>query len=738
VFVQGLAAAGETLSADTSLLEGDGEISYTWRRGKSIFAGTLPIEGAEAATYTLTEADNGAYIHVAVRRAGWDGVVRSDAIGAVGDPPITGTVHLRGDVESGYALTADTSALEGGAEHTFIWKRGTAASAIFTPVEGAHSSVYLLSDADKGKYLTVSVNCAGFSGWITSAPSSKVPGEPMPEPLADSLHIHAESTLLAGAAYIRGHPATGGTLQVNIDSVNGSGAPAYTWTRATSPAETGTPIPGAAGDSYTVREGDSGMYIAAEVTRDDKDGFITTPPVWIHRPSGADQEVLLEGQPLVYKTLRANTSAAAGSRFRYVWKRGDTPDAAGTAIPGATNSSYRLTPEDWGMYITVTVNAPELAGQLSSPPAGKVADVLDIWTTAGSTVFGRRAIHDIIYGAGTSGPRFVAGGDQGAIAWSTDGVVWNAAGDSTFGTSAVLKFGFGKTPDGKPLFVAGGWDGKMAVSTDGVAWKAVESTLDDWITAIAFGEIGGKTMFIAAQYNGAMASSPDGLTWTSMSGLNGQLRNSTGIIDACLVYGYPKGGGAFIAGGTDYRAGIWRLGAGGGEWRRVYTGLYGDKSWQNYFEHTIVTAAWGEINGEGVFVAAGYDNVKDTSHPYYYDTWGKQRKPFMVSSKDGITWKQASTEIFVDTQDDMSHSDVCSTAYGKVAGAGRFINVDYYGGRMAYSQDAAIWRPVAAPGIPAGENSIRAVTYGSPAAGIDIFVAVGAHGKIAYTKFLAD
>jgi hypothetical protein len=575
-------------------------------------------------------------------------------------------------------------------------------------------------------------------GELLAAPSRPDGGAPPPESAPDGGHIQTEFPYLAGAAYIVGQPAAGHTLQVNIDSLNGSGTPAYVWTRAAFSGDFGTPVPGASGDRYTVREGDCGMYIAAEVTRDDKDGTIATPPVWIRLPSGTPREVLLDGQALVYKTLRANTNGIAGGKFSYVWKRGSAPDAVNTAIPGATGSSYRLTPEDWGMYITVTVSSPELAGSRTSQPAGKVADVMDIWTAGGGGVFGGRAIHDVIYGAGTAGARFVAGGVQGTIAWSADGVTWSAVSDSTFGTSAILKFGFGKTPEGKPLFVAGGWDGKMAVSGDGAVWKAVESTLDDWITAIAFGELDGKNLFIAAQYNGAMASSPDGITWTSISGLNGQLRNSTGIIDACLVYGNPKGGGAFIAGGTDYRAGIWRLGAGDSEWSRVYTGLYGDKSWQNYFEHTIVTAAWGEINGEGLFVAAGYDNIKDVSHPYYYDAWGERRKPFMLSSKDGITWKQASTEIFADTLDRMSYSDVCSTAYGKVAGAGRFVNVDYYGGRMAYSLDAAAWRPVAATGIPAGDNVIRAVAYGSPAAGVDVFVAAGANGKISTTKFVSE
>jgi hypothetical protein len=71
---------GDTLTADTSSLNGIGTISYQWQRDFS------NISGATSSTYTVTAADGGHFIGVQVSRAGYIGTVSSSNTASVGVP----------------------------------------------------------------------------------------------------------------------------------------------------------------------------------------------------------------------------------------------------------------------------------------------------------------------------------------------------------------------------------------------------------------------------------------------------------------------------------------------------------------------------------------------------------------------------------------------------------------------------------------------------------------------------
>ena len=68
-------------------------------------------------------------------------------------------------------------------------------------------------------------------------------------------------------------------------------------------------------------------------------------------------------------------------------------------------------------------------------------------------------IYSIYYGNG----KYVVGGTNGKMAYSTDGITWTAVADSTFGSSYIESICYG---NGK--FVAGGYDGKMAYCQVGI------------------------------------------------------------------------------------------------------------------------------------------------------------------------------------------------------------------------------------------------------------------------------
>ena len=90
-----------------------------------------------------------------------------------------------------------------------------------------------------------------------------------------------------------------------------------------------------------------------------------------------------------------------------------------------------------------------------------------VWYKSGTTKnpFGSSKIQSLCYGNG----KYVAGDQNGKMAYSTDGINWTAVADSTFsyGVSSLC-YGNGK-------YVAGGNGGKMAYFTDGINWTAVSN-----------------------------------------------------------------------------------------------------------------------------------------------------------------------------------------------------------------------------------------------------------------------
>jgi uncharacterized protein YjdB len=83
VSISGQAEVGAPLTANTTRLEGEGAITYQWKRGDSAEAAGTSIEDATSATYTLVDADLGKYITVTVNRAGHSGSLTSSATAQV-------------------------------------------------------------------------------------------------------------------------------------------------------------------------------------------------------------------------------------------------------------------------------------------------------------------------------------------------------------------------------------------------------------------------------------------------------------------------------------------------------------------------------------------------------------------------------------------------------------------------------------------------------------------------------
>jgi hypothetical protein len=79
VNITGNFTVGETLTADTAALEGDGPILYQWIQGES-----TPIERATAASYVPVVGDANRTIKVQVRRIGYSGTIESEPTEPIG------------------------------------------------------------------------------------------------------------------------------------------------------------------------------------------------------------------------------------------------------------------------------------------------------------------------------------------------------------------------------------------------------------------------------------------------------------------------------------------------------------------------------------------------------------------------------------------------------------------------------------------------------------------------------
>ncbi len=317
VTITGTATQGETLTADTSTIsDPDGPSSltftYQWKRGGSA------ISSATGRTYTLTQADVGAKITVTVTWTDARGTSESLTstatanVANVNDSP-TGAVTITGTATQGETLTADTSTIsdpDGPSSPTFSyqWKHGGSA------ISSATSGTYILTQADVGKAITVTVSWTdahGASESLTSAATSNV------------ANVNDPPT---GAVTLTGTVTQGETLTAVTSTIVDPDGPdrltfTYQWTRG------GNPISGATQATYTLTQADVGAKITVTVTWTDSGSTVET----------LTSDAVQVGSPLPF--------FGSASIEEYNWTVGEAVDVR---LPAATGGdgpiTYRLSP----------------------------------------------------------------------------------------------------------------------------------------------------------------------------------------------------------------------------------------------------------------------------------------------------------------------------------------------------------------------------------------------------------
>jgi len=352
--------------------------------------------------------------------------------------------------------------------------------------------------------------------------------------IAETAPTNATAPVVSGTATI------GQTLSTTNGTWNSISTPtyAYQWQR------NGVDISGATSSTYTLVEADYNNPIRCEVTATNTAGNASAnsnatanvaevAPVNTVLPAITGTEN--EGQTL---TCSSGTwTSASTETYAYQWER------AGTAISGATSSTYTLVTADVGNTLTCVVTATNTAGStdaesaatgtIAAPPSGPSAVVVTAtgtttgWGTRGieatTTMTGAGQFDFYITSAGATSNEFLC---VGVI----EGTVSNNKDYTTYDYSVIqlgsgsLRMYEGATWIGSTTFGVG-LNKKLSIKRDGsnnvdllvddVFWASYPSASGggDW-TAVATAFDGGPE-FDKAAYNGGTL-----LSWTNATSMS--------------------------------------------------------------------------------------------------------------------------------------------------------------------------------------------------------------------------
>ena len=412
--------------------------TYQWQKGG------VNITGATTATYTLATtslADAATYTCVATNSIGT--ATSNGAVLTIQVPPAITTQPVGTSVTAG-ASVSFTVVATGTPAPTYQWQKNN------VNISGATSATYTIASttlADAGAYTVVVTNPAGT---VTSA--------------AAALTVNAPPVITAQPA--NQSVVVGQTATFSV-TATGNPAPTYQWQKG------GVNIAGATGSTYTTPVtviGDSGSTFDVVVTN--SLGTVTS--------TAATLTVNLAPVTPTITTQPVSQTVAAGASVTFSVVATGTPTPTyqwfknGTAITGATNSSYTIAsvvPTDAATY---AVSATNSQGTITS--SGAVLTVLyaPVITTqpASQTVSQGTNVTFSVVANGNPAPtyqwQFNGGNIAGATlstytinsvgsgnAGSYDVVVTNSQGSVT-STAATLTVNLNYSISGQVVTVNGG------------------------------------------------------------------------------------------------------------------------------------------------------------------------------------------------------------------------------------------------------------------------------------------
>ena len=224
VTLQGVVQQNSQLTASHTLddVDGLGTINYQWLRNGHA------IDGASTDAYTLTQADVGS--NISVKASYIDGFGTSESVTSpittnvanINDAP-TGEITISGVAQQGCTLTASHTLadLDGLGELSYQWLRNGVS------IEGSNGTTHLLTQADVGSALSVSVSYIDGGGTLEQVVSG-ITGR-----------IANVNDTPTGAVSLSGNAQQGSELVAShtLEDLDGLGNVTYQWLRNGAPIE---------------------------------------------------------------------------------------------------------------------------------------------------------------------------------------------------------------------------------------------------------------------------------------------------------------------------------------------------------------------------------------------------------------------------------------------------------------------------------------------------------------------
>jgi len=272
----------------------------------------------------------------------------------------TGSVILSGDAIEDQRLEVSHDLADGNGlgDISYRWLRDD------TTINGIVGYVYFLTDADVGATISAKVLYTDGDGYGESVISNSI------GPVVGVNDAPVGSVVISGTA------KSGQSLTADItglSDVDGLGEFSYQWQR------NNTEITGATVNSYTLTDADAGAMISISVSYTDGQGTaesISSDSVGpVETTNTAPQgSVSISGTVEVGETLSASHSLSDEDGLgdiSYQWY------SNGTAISGATASTYLLSASDLGATFTVTVSFTDGKGNAESVSSQMTAVVTE-------------------------------------------------------------------------------------------------------------------------------------------------------------------------------------------------------------------------------------------------------------------------------------------------------------------------------------------------------------------------
>lgn len=345
--ISGTVSVGSTLTCSTGTWSDPTcQFAYQWQTDAATGSYQVVSTGANGNQYTIQSGDAGAHIRcivTAISINGGTNTATTAAVNPAGSPVNTVAPAITGTASVGSVLTCSQGTWLGSpSSYGYQWQRNG------TNIAGQTANTYTVVTADAGTTVGCVVTATNSFGSRSATATIAIPPGP---PVNSVLPAISGSTSVGSAL-----TCSNGTW------TNSPSSYTFQWTRD------GTNISGATSSGYTIVTADQSHTLACVVTATNVAGSASATATGVPIPASPVNTVLpaITGSTSVGSVLTCSQGTWTGTptSYGYQWRND------GTALSGATASTYTIQSTDQGHTLTCTVTASNAQGSTPATSSG--------------------------------------------------------------------------------------------------------------------------------------------------------------------------------------------------------------------------------------------------------------------------------------------------------------------------------------------------------------------------------